>query len=128
MAVASRSQSGSRLLWRRPMPRLTAIVSAMLLVLMLWTGTTVHAAERLDCIEVGAETTGHYDGDPDQTPASSDKGVAHHHTSCGGHQLAAPTDISAAALAPVRRTNLFGDPAAGVPGREPENQLRPPIA
>jgi hypothetical protein len=110
------------------MPRLTAIVSAMLLVLMLWTGTTVHAAERLDCIEVGAETTGHYDGDPDQTPASSDKGVAHHHTSCGGHQLAAPTDFSAAALAPVRRTNLFGDPAAGVPGREPENQLRPPIA
>ena len=127
MAVASRSQSGSRLLWRRPMPRLTAIVSAMLLVLMLWTGTTVHAAERLDCITVGTETTGHYDGDPDQTPVSSE-GVAHHHTSCGGHQLAAPTDIPAAALAPVRRTNLFGDPAAGVPGREPESQLRPPIA
>ena len=127
MAVASRSQSRSRLLWRRPMPRLTAIVSAMLLVLMLWTGTTVHAAERLDCITVGTETTGHYDGDPDQTPVSSE-GVAHHHTSCGGHQLAAPTDIPAAALAPVRRTNLFGDPAAGVPGREPENQLRPPIA
>ena len=128
MAVRARSQSWSRPLWCLAMPRLTAIVSAVLLVLMFWTGTTAHAAERLDCITVGSETTGHHDGDSDQSPASSDKGVAHHHTSCGGHQLAAPTDVLAAALNTVRRPQLFGDPAAGVPGREPENQLRPPIA
>ena len=109
------------------MPRLTAIVSAVLLVLMFWTGTKAHAVERLDCITVGLETTEHHDGDSDQSPASSDKGVARHHTSCGGHQLATPTDVPAAALNSVRRPQLFGDPAAGVPGHEPENQLRPPI-
>ena len=128
MAVAARSHSRSRLLRRRAMPRLTAIVSALLLVLMLWTGTTAHAAERLDCITIGAESTGHYDGDPDQTPSSSDKGVAHHHTSCGGHQLAAPGDVPNTTLAPVKSPSLFGDLAAGVPGREPDGRLRPPIA
>ena len=53
MAVRARSQSWSRPPSRLAMPRLTAIVSAVLLVLMFWTGTTAHAAERLDCITVG---------------------------------------------------------------------------
>lgn len=111
-----------------PMRRLATFFSALMLVLMLWTGTTAHAAERLECTPVGSEVAGHYEGDKDQTPDGSENGIAHHHTGCSGHSLTAPTDLTDLQLVVIERPYLIWDLAAGVPGNGPNNQLRPPIA
>lgn len=100
----------------------------MMLVLVVLAGGMAHAAERFDCIPVTAEAAGHYDGDGDEWPPNRDQGVAHHHSGCSGHQLAAPIQtpeltigLSAAMIPMVWRE-------AGVPGRGPDSLLRPPIA
>ena len=104
------------------------LIGAMMLVLMLWTGGLAHAAERVDCIPATAEAAGHYDGDDDQLPSDRDQGVAHHHSACSGHQLAAPAEQPSAivnhsaAAVPVARTDTR------LHGHEPDGQLRPPIA
>lgn len=126
--IAARSQHPWHLLRAHPVRRWTALLGSLLLVLMLWTGTVAHAAEQLDCVPVAADTLGHYEGDSDQVPADPDKGVAHHHAGCGGHQIAAPSgglDIYFADAIPVRPT---GSSLAGLHGRSPDRQLRPPIA
>ena len=110
------------------MNRWMSLLGAMMLVLMLWTSATAHAAERFDCIPASAEAAGHFEGDQDEVPSSPDQGAAHHHSGCNGHQLAAPTDTSAieisftATAAPAQRSE------AGVPGHGPGALLRPPIA
>jgi hypothetical protein len=102
--------------------------TAMMLVLVLWTGTAVHAAERLECIEVGSEIAVTHEGHKNQPPASTDKSITHHHTSCGGHSISPPLGVANPQTIIPERPFLDRGPAAGVPGREPENQLRPPIA
>ena len=70
------------------MRRWLSLIGTLMLVLMVWTGTTAHAAEAMGCIEVSAESTGHFDGDRDEVPADSDKAVPHHHGGCHGHHVA----------------------------------------
>lgn len=99
-----------------------------MLVLMLWTGGAAHAAERFDCIPVTAETFEHFDGDEDQVPSSPDQGVAHHHSGCGGHHVAAPASVDSIEIAVLDRAIPLAWREAGVPGHDPESDLRPPIA
>lgn len=126
--TAAHSHRLRHLLRARPVRRWTSLLGSLLLVLMLWTGTVAHAAEQLDCNPVAADTVGHYEGDSDQVPVDRDQGVAHHHAGCSGHQLAAPSgdveiDFAGSSLiVPVR------SPLAGLHGRSPDRQLRPPIA
>ena len=110
------------------MTRWTSMLGALLLVLMLWTGSSAHAAERFDCIPVTAEASGHFEGDRDQKPASPDKGVAHHHSGCSGHHMAAPGGVPTIELAATQKAVLITSNEAGAPGRRPDNELRPPIA
>lgn len=119
-------QSG--LLGVRSMSRWTNFIGALLLVLVLWTGTSAHAAERFDCIPVTEQSAEHFEGDRDEAPDDPDDAVTHHHTGCNGHCVATPGDpaasgfsIRTAKLASARQT-------ARRAGREPESQLRPPIA
>ena len=129
MAVASlRSHRPLRLLRPRAMPRWTALLGALMLVLMIWTGSAAHAAEQLDCLPVAAETLGHFDGDSDQVPADPDQGVAHHHAGCSGHQLAGPASSNDLHSGLSSLHVPFPSLAADLAGRTPDANLRPPIA
>ena len=110
------------------MHRWTSILGALLLVLMLWTGSSAHAAEQFDCIPATAEATSHFDGDQDQVPSGPDQGVAHHHSGCSGHQIAAPATVATVEFARSERLVPLAWREAGVPGRGPDSDLRPPIA
>lgn len=109
------------------MNRWATFLGAIMLVLMLWTGSAAHAAERFDCIPVMAGAEGHFDGQQEQLPSSPDQGVAHHHSGCGGHHEAAPAADGSMAIRLTDGTAPLVWREAGVPGRGPDAQLRPPI-
>ena len=110
------------------MQRLTTFFGVMMLVLFIWTGSSAHAAERFDCIPVSSEAPGHFEGDRDQAPAKGEKGVAHHHSGCNGHQYGASSGTSIPLLA-CQRSTVAPPLAEQYPtSREPDGQLRPPIA
>lgn len=109
------------------MRRWTTILTAMMFVLILWTGGVAHASEPFDCAAVTTCTAGDVEGDDDGWPLDSGKCVAHHHAGCSGHQLATgeASDVIiglAASVVPVTWRE------AGVPARGPDSLLRPPIA
>ena len=110
------------------MARWTTLVSALMLVLMMWTGGAAHAAERFDCIPVTVEVEGHFDGDGDEAPAGPDQGIAHHHAGCSGHHLSAPDTVVAAVGVKPSGTLLPTLSEVGTWGNEPDSELRPPIA
>lgn len=99
-----------------------------MLVLMLWTSGSAHAAQSFDCVPVSAATEGHFEGDQDELPSSTDKGVAHHHAGCGGHQLAAPADGRTVLSEDGRSGPPHAYPSFALALAEPDQQLRPPIA
>lgn len=108
------------------MRRCATLLAAVMLVLMLWTAGTAHAADQLDMVPVAA-LAGHYEGDRDEAPADSHKGVGHHHAPCGEHQFATPAAAGAVDDQHARSQPLPDQAAMGVVGREPVAQLRPPI-
>ena len=110
------------------MPTFKVLLSALFLVLMVWAGGFAHAAEPVECIPATAETAGHYEGDSDQLPLDREQGVAHHHASCNGHQLAANSaqpellaHYSSATLPRAGNADRLGE-------HDPDGDLRPPIA
>lgn len=123
-----RLPTGIRLLWAIPMRRWTSILGAMLVVLMLWTGGLAHAAEQARCIPPTAESAAHFEGDGDEAPANGEQGTAHHHTGCGGHQVAAGVDYPRLDLQNATASLRFQGRQAGLHGHDPDGQLRPPIA
>lgn len=110
------------------MQRWLTLVGAVMLVLMLWTGGAAHAAERFDCIPASSEAPGHFEGDRDQAPAKGEKGVAHHHSGCPGHQLGAPADGAASLASTQSAAFIPGWIEERMSGHSPDRQLRPPIA
>lgn len=110
------------------MQRWTSLLGALMLVLTLWTGGAAHAAERLDCIPASSETAGHYEGGGDEWPSTGEKGAAHNHSGCNGHQVAAPAEAAGPILAGAQPTIPNAWEAFGLAGRVPDQQLRPPIA
>ena len=105
-----------------------SLLVAIMLVLTLLTGGEAAAAAMIEPAAMTATAEGHFEGDRDQSPADSHKGVPHHHAPCGEHQLAAETGGAVnlvgnkqAQLQPIRGET-------GRLGREPGATLRPPIA
>lgn len=105
-----------------------ALIGALMLVLMMWTGGLAHAAEQAGCIPATAESAAHFEGDDDEAPSDSDQGTAHHHWSCSGHQLTAPSEHAGPGLQGSSASLPFPRRQAGLQGHDPDRQLRPPIA
>lgn len=110
------------------MKRWTHLFVALALVLMMWAGGTARAAEGYDPIVVSAESTGHFSGDSDEVPSDQHQGTPHHHAACGEYQVAAWNDIPAASIEPLSSLPALARRKGDKPGREPDAQLRPPIA
>ena len=110
------------------MRRWLTIIGTMMLAVMIWTGTTAHAAEAMGCVEVSVDAAGHFDGDRDEVPADSDKAVPHHHGGCHGHHIAVADDDGSEAGADADPGNRADLPETDIPGAEPGTALRPPIA
>lgn len=110
------------------MHRWTYLLAALMLVLIFWTGGAAHAAETFECNPVSAEAAGHFEVDSDQTPSDCGQGVGHEHSSCSGHQVAATADARAIDISYTGTRDPLPWREAGVPGRGPDTQLRPPIA
>lgn len=110
------------------MRRMLHLIGSLMLAVMLWTSTTAHAAEAFGCIEVTAESFGHFEGDGDQVPSDSDKATPHHHGGCHGHHVGVAAD---AECAETMITDHMGPRPAtsnGPPSPHPDPTLRPPIA
>ena len=110
------------------MHRWLHLLGAIALVFTLWTGGTARAAEGYLPIAVAAENAAHFAGDSDEVPSDQHQGVPHHHFACGEHAAAASSGVEMASAvnradAPVlaRRRSIMN-------GREPDTQIRPPIA
>jgi hypothetical protein len=110
------------------MRRLLPLVSAFMLVLMLWTGSAAHAAEAIECGDATEASSGHFEGDGDEVPADSDKATPHHHGICHGHCVGVAADaetMHAAEHGQAPNAALLQDFHSGTP---PGAALRPPIA
>ncbi len=111
------------------MGRIILILTALFTSLSLTTGSIAHALEPIGCIDnTTAASLGHSNGDGDQVPSDADKGYAHHHGGCHGHQV-----CDAVAEAPIAGSDLNADqqaPArvAFLPADTADPSLRPPIA
>ena len=110
------------------MHRWVSLLGSLLLAFALLTGGVAHAAEKFDCIPVTSEAAGHYDGDGDELPSGGEQGGAHHHAGCSGHQLATPDQASNAIIGAAGRVVPVAWREAGLPARDPDSLLRPPIA
>jgi len=108
--------------------RLLPLVSALMLLLVLWTGSAAHAAEALDCGEAMAGAAEHYDGDRDEVPADSGKATPHHHNACHGHCMAVPTADQASLVSHREGGRLIDIRRNHLSGSGPDATLRPPIA
>lgn len=104
------------------------LLGALALVLLLWTGGTARVVEGYLPIAVAAESTGHFAGDKDQVPSDQHNGTPHHHFACGEHAAAAWTDSPADTVIQPISLPAPGRPRSALEGREPDAQLRPPIA
>lgn len=122
------SQGLSLLLRAQSMIRWTTILGALMLVLLVWTGGTARAADRLDCSPVTSQIACHFEGDRDESPSGQHQGVGHCHTSCSGHQIAAPNIADSLKVGPSILVVPASRQEAGVPGHGPGALLRPPIA
>lgn len=110
------------------MQRLTTFFGVLMLVLFIWTGSSAHAETRFDCIPVSSEASGHFEGDRDEAPAKGEKGVAHHHSGCNGHQYAAPSDMPLPTLLDRRAAVNIRWNERRSASQAPDEQLRPPKA
>lgn len=110
------------------MRRLAALIGTLMLAVMLWTGTAARAADLAGCIEISAETAGHFEGDDDQVPSDPDKGAPHHHGGCHGHHVAVPNEGDAIPLAVDLSDSIGLRLATKTAGCDPGTTLRPPIA
>lgn len=110
------------------MRRFLPFISALMLVLVLWTGSAAHAAEAIDCGDVTISEIGHFEGDRDEVPADSDNATLHHHSACHGHCVATPSEDLPASQPRSAGTTLVEATADFCPGSAPGATLRPPIA
>lgn len=110
------------------MRSLLTLVSALMLAVLAWTSMAAQAADALQCIEVGADSAGHFEGDRDQVPSDSDKGAPHHHGGCSGHHVGVPTTANSIPLSVVEESRPPLRRKFGLPSLEPDRALRPPIA
>ena len=110
------------------MRRLLPLVSAFMLVLVLWTGSAAHAAEAMECGTEAAASAGHYEGDGDEVPADGDSGTPHHHGVCHGHCVGVPADREDRCEADHADAPNLAFQKSFHSGTPPDTALRPPIA
>lgn len=120
--------AGQSLHARQQMLRWTSLLGALLIVLTLWTGGPARASDTDYAVPVAATSIGHFNGDKDEAPSDSHKGGLHHHALCGEHQVAASSDALALATKQPRSGTLMTRADIRARVREPDAQLRPPIA
>lgn len=110
------------------MHRWLHLLGAIALILTFWTGGTARATEGNIPIGVAAESTAHFAGDSDEVPSDQHQGVPHHHSACGEHAASAWSDsLAAAVIEPIREPRVVRRRSI-LSGREPDTQIRPPIA
>lgn len=109
------------------MLRWTNLIGALMLVLMLWAGGAVHAADdQVQSRTMTAEAAGHFDRGGDESRSDEDQGTGQHDLGCD-HQAAAPHKAGVAIATRINGPALtLGSVAAR--SRSPDNHLRPPIA
>lgn len=110
------------------MRRWLSLLGTLMLVVMLWTGSTAHAAEMFVCVETTAASADHSSGKRDQSPADSGKAATHHHGGCHSHHVAVPGDEASTVSSDTIADPVGLAPDFRVAGDEPGTTLRPPIA
>lgn len=110
------------------MNRWLHLFGALALVLLLWTGGPAYAGERQLPIAVAADSAGHFAGDKDEVPSDQHQGAPHHHFSCGEHAAAPWKSERVAAIQEPVSCEAPGQPSSALEGREPDRDIRPPIA
>ena len=109
------------------MQRLAILCGALMLVLTFWTSSAALAAPPVECGPVFSVETADFEGDRDEAPSCPQPGGAHHHSGCSGHQFAVP-GAQLLTVVVIRNGESFAPEPFWKPGREPNGQLRPPIA
>jgi hypothetical protein len=104
------------------------LLGALTLVLLVWTSSSAYAAQRHVPLPAVAESAGHYVGDRDEVPSDEHNGAPHHHLACGEHLVAAWADEPAVAIAAPTVAQKCRMSRTSLDGREPDSELRPPIA
>lgn len=108
---------------------LLAILLSVLLASSFGAAAIAHVAEPIGCIDKAEATfDGHTAGDADEGPADSEKGYAHHHGSCHGHQVGEPARTSGFKLIDLDSSFASQRPTDVLASAESESDLRPPIA
>ena len=110
------------------MRRLLPFLGALMVAMMLWTGSAANAAEILGCVEVAADAAGHFEGDQDQVPSDPDKGTPHHHGQCHGHCTSVIRDAGGTAFRLESAAAIGPGLQSATTGCDPGTTLRPPIA
>ncbi|MHA3795602.1 hypothetical protein ACX0MU_28435 (plasmid) [Rhizorhabdus wittichii] len=111
------------------MGRVVFILAAIFACLSLSTGAIAHAMEPIGCIDnTTAASLGHSSGDGDQVPSDADKGYAHHHGGCHGHQVCDTVREAPVALYDVKAAAQNPANVAIIPADTADPSLRPPIA
>ncbi len=110
------------------MRKLLPLLACLMLVLTGWT-SMAHAAEPIGCVETAsADLATHGAGDTDEVPADDGKGYPHHHGTCHGHTITAPTAPAGALHAIDRRARLFVAANRPLSSSGADPALRPPQA
>ena len=110
------------------MKRWTNLFGALLLVLFLWTGTPASAADGYLPVSVAGESVAHFDGDSDQVPSDDHNSTSHHHVTCGEQFAVAANDLPSAASTAGAREHRVRASDSFERLRQPDSELRPPIA
>lgn len=105
-----------------------SFICALMMAVMLWTGSTAHAADAIGCVDVTVAAVDSDGGGPDPAPASSDKALCHHNGGCHSHHVAIPNDATSDLSSDTQMSPLAEAPDSRVDGGEPGTALRPPIA
>lgn len=98
-----------------------------LLFTSLFASTMVHASELSIAATLECSGEIHTEGDADQSPADSDRGMPHHHGSCHGHGLFAPVSGPSHALMDGTSTGFYFSASDAFARWSAGPTLRPPI-
>jgi hypothetical protein len=115
--------------WMRAARRVSLMLLLVVAGLSLVFGSVSHATEPVRCLSTTEATElGHSTGDRDQVPSDSEKGFAHHHGGCHGHQVGEPTATKTVHPSLVTSTVGVLDAADRQTSAPTDPGLRPPIA
>ena len=99
-----------------------------LLASSLMATATVHAQEGYGAAPASCEGAVHVEGDADQVPADGDQPFPHHHATCHGHGLSAPTASPAFLLVTNRGERPSASGTSRLAKRMTDPALEPPRA